>query len=658
MYTEYFGFNEKPFKLVPNPEYLFLSKSHEIALAHLTYATDQGEGFVVLTGEVGTGKTTLCRNYLERLDENTESAYIFNPNLEYDQLLGTICNEFGIDTQETNAKEVLEKLYAFLIRKNASDKNVVLVIDEAQSLSIENLELVRMLSNLETTRSKLLQIVLVGQPELEERLESYQLRQLAQRISLSYHLAPLSLNDTNAYIRHRLGIASKHRQSDLFTADACRLAYRFSRGIPRLINIVCDRALLTAFSHNRPNVTKSVMQTAITEIVSRGKTSKSNKRTLIYAGACVCLLAVAVAAGVFIRLADFKNRFLPGESETAVSKADIPELAGRKTFKVPDDGIPKSKINPPVPETGQATNSSGEQVISSSVFKPQSTAGRKTDEPASENGIATDSPSEDVISGGVSNTESAADLKSEASSVPAPADQVPVPNPDHATDAQPAQVRIVEIIGQLEPKTSRKKAVTTMLSIWHQPRPNAGMIPDGLADDTFFKIIARQYGLRAYEAQGDWDIVRRLNLPAIVALNGGTSSNPVYLTLVGWHDQTLIFEDGQSEATIESDFETIRPLLAGPVYIFWENVLGYDIIISKGSDSDAILEVKALLRKIGYDHLSLSPEFDLATRAAVLDFQARHNLSIDGLVGPVTKIMLLQEIGKFRVRKLYDLNRP
>lgn len=196
MYNTFFGFREKPFKLVPNPDFLYLSRSHQIALAHLTYAVDQGDGFVVITGEVGTGKTTLCRIFLERLDERTDSAYIFYPKLDSVQLLTAICNEFGIRTNHTSVKPLLDVINGFLIMKNQEDRKVILLIDEAQNLSVENLEMVRMLSNLETTRSKLLQIILVGQPELGDKLDTYELRQLAQRISLSTYLSPLGQNET------------------------------------------------------------------------------------------------------------------------------------------------------------------------------------------------------------------------------------------------------------------------------------------------------------------------------------------------------------------------------------------------------------------------------------------------------------------------------
>ncbi|MBW2011384.1 MAG: AAA family ATPase, partial [Deltaproteobacteria bacterium] len=191
MYKNFFGFKERPFNLVPDPAYLFLSKSHEEALAHLTYAVVQGDGFVEITGEVGTGKTTLCRAFLESLDDDTKTAYIFNPKLDSIQLLKAINDELGINSDADNTKELIDSLNLFLIEKKTQGKNVILLIDEAQNLTREVLEQLRLLSNLETTKQKLLQVILVGQPELREKLDSHELRQLGQRISLSCQLIPL-----------------------------------------------------------------------------------------------------------------------------------------------------------------------------------------------------------------------------------------------------------------------------------------------------------------------------------------------------------------------------------------------------------------------------------------------------------------------------------
>jgi len=296
MYNAYFGFREKPFRLVPNPEYLFLSKSHEEALAHLNYAIAQGDGFVEITGEVGTGKTTLCRAFLENLNDTTAAAYIFNPKLGPKQLIKTINDEFGIQYNADDTKDLIDKLNRFLIQKKAERKKVIVLIDEAQNLSKTVLEQLRLLSNLETSREKLLQIILVGQPELAEMLDSHELRQIGQRIALRYQIAPLSLKETQEYIQYRLNIASQKR-APLFDPSAIRRIYAHSHGIPRVINIACDRALLTAFGMNRHKVTGRIADIALSEMTHRGHIRRSplmEGRNAFGLFALLCLLAVAL----------------------------------------------------------------------------------------------------------------------------------------------------------------------------------------------------------------------------------------------------------------------------------------------------------------------------------------------------------------------------
>jgi general secretion pathway protein A len=618
MYNTFFGFREKPFKLVPNPDYLFLSKSHEIALAHLTYAREQGEGFVVITGEVGTGKTTLCRNFLEGLDERTESAYIFNPHMQSDQLLSAICHEFGVAVQDAGTQALLDAFYGFLIGKHAAGIQVVLVIDEAQGLSIENLELVRMLSNLETTRNKLLQIVLVGQPELDDKLESHELRQLAQRISLSYHLSPLSAKDTQAYICHRLSIAAQ-RQADFFTTDACRLAYRFSGGIPRLINIICDRALLTAYSHNRPRVTRGVMQAAIAEMTSRGRINPAWRRWSLWLGAGVCLLALAVVVAVLT------THFNPGwfawakRPASAGASSSIQPTTNSRVFKIPD---PTSTAPQPVPAQ-QATSSDGDSrrlSTDGSAVNP----GPQAKEPSDSRPIPV------------------------FSAQPAPSGKA----------AESGSTAIDQWIGRLTPETSRKRCIIKLLSTWRQPRPDIDMIPTSLEDSRFIEIAARQYGLRSYAVRDNWSLVRNLNLPCIVALKQGNLIQPVYIVLVGRSDRSLYFEDGESATRMETQMDAIKPYLAGPVYLFWKNAFGYDMTIGFGSDYKAVREVKNLLRQVGYAQLDQSSVFNRVTEQAVKDFQARHQLQSDGLVGSLTKIVLLQEAGSVQMPTLTENEGP
>jgi len=265
MYTRFFGFKERPFKLVPNPAYLYLSKGHEEALAHLQCAVLHEDGFVAITGEAGTGKTTLCRSFLENLAREVEAAYIFNPRLDAVGLLKAINEELGIEYAADAIKPLIDALNQHLMAQHAQGKKVILIIDEAQNLGRDVLEQLRLLSNLETTRHKLLQIILVGQPELGELLDSHELRQLRQRITIYTHLTPFTFKETRDYIEHRIRIAAG-RPAVRFTQAACRRVHRFAGGIPRLINIACDRALLCAFGLESRKVTRRIACEALDEL--------------------------------------------------------------------------------------------------------------------------------------------------------------------------------------------------------------------------------------------------------------------------------------------------------------------------------------------------------------------------------------------------------
>ncbi|CAB5151298.1 General secretion pathway protein A [Olavius algarvensis associated proteobacterium Delta 3] len=295
MYTRFFGFKERPFKMVPDPAYLYLSRTHQEAMAHLAYSLKSGDGFVQVTGEVGTGKTTLCRAFIQRLDERYEVAYIFNPVLDPIELLKAINDEFGIDTEPDNARALIKILNAFLIQAKRNGKQAILIIDEAQNLSRGVLEQIRLISNLETSRDKLLQIILFGQPELEQTLDSQPLRQLRQRMTLSARLRPLTLKETRAYALHRIQVAGRTR-GDPFTSGAMRCVYRFSGGIPRLINLSCDRALLTAFAADNKQVGKKEVRAAVEELqyqIPAHGASRSVHRIGQAALASVLLLVVA-----------------------------------------------------------------------------------------------------------------------------------------------------------------------------------------------------------------------------------------------------------------------------------------------------------------------------------------------------------------------------
>jgi len=277
MYLDYFSLKERPFSIAPDPRFLFMSNRYREALTHLTYGVKEGGGFVLLTGEVGTGKTTVCRCLLQQLPEKTRLAFVLNPKLNSRELLATICDEFNIDYPENcdSLKVLTDKLTVYLLSCYQEDLNVVVMIDEAQNLETDVLEQIRLLTNLETNQKKLLQIILVGQPELQEKLAQRELRQLAQRITARYHLRPLNLKETIAYILHRTRIAGSHHA--LFTRQAVEHLHHKTQGIPRLINTICDRALLAAASRQKKRVDRRMIAQAVSEVM--GVTHKKEKKS-------------------------------------------------------------------------------------------------------------------------------------------------------------------------------------------------------------------------------------------------------------------------------------------------------------------------------------------------------------------------------------------
>jgi len=265
MYTAFYGLREKPFALSPNPRFLFLGDSHREALAHLLYGIEQGEGFIAITGEVGTGKTTLCRTLLERLGAETDVAFLFNPSRSGTELLQAISLELGLPSGGLTRRELGDQLNRHLLQRKSEGRRVLLIVDEAQNLSSSTLEQIRLLSNLETSSEKLIQILLLGQPELDAKLDSPQLRQLRQRISVRWGLAPLAARDTQRYVRHRLQVAAGGRR-EIFTPSALREVHRRTGGTPRLINILCDRALLLGYAEGSERIDAGTVRRAANEI--------------------------------------------------------------------------------------------------------------------------------------------------------------------------------------------------------------------------------------------------------------------------------------------------------------------------------------------------------------------------------------------------------
>lgn len=265
MYCQFYGLKERPFNVTADPAFFFLSRKHKEALSHLLYGVSQRKGVIVITGEIGTGKTTLCRFFLNQLEKGIKTAFILNPNFSELQLLEAIIKDFGISAKYKSRLSFVWELNRFLLRESESGSNVALIIDEAQNLKSQQLEQVRLLSNLETDKDKLLQIVLVGQPELNRKLNLYELRQLQQRVMVRYHITPLEKNEVKDYINHRLSVAGSGDRIK-FTEDALEAIADFSSGIPRLINIICDHCLLAGFVAETNVIDLNIINKCLEEI--------------------------------------------------------------------------------------------------------------------------------------------------------------------------------------------------------------------------------------------------------------------------------------------------------------------------------------------------------------------------------------------------------
>ncbi len=596
MYQYYFGFKERPFQLVPNPAYLFLSRGHEEAMAHLTYATTDGDGFVAITGEVGTGKTTLCRAFIESLDDHCEVAYIFNPKLTAVELLQGICDEFGIVASDnTTTKDLIDLINRFLLSKKDDGKQVMLIIDEAQNLSREVLEQIRLLSNLETNTEKLLQIVLVGQPEMDDILCTYELRQLSQRITLNCYLSPLTYQETVQYIRHRIRLAARNEGVD-FSIPAFRKIYGFSKGIPRLIHIVCDRALLTAYGMGKHRITRGIVNRAIQEIGARGdigrlRTIEKRKTILLASLLCIVLFLLVTP-----RPGDFSIGLFTGflghrQPSSESGTADPPVQPGDGQGKKP------SVFNGP----GASRIASTPGLTEPTGFTPETAL--ETVEPGN-----------------------------------------PFPEPTVVSIAGVQSSPLAALLSRMDTDASKKMALADALSLWGVEIPVKAYTEKALADpESCFILTAGQNGFQVHSMQSSLARVSKLNLPAIFEFYLPGRSDPYFLTLDRIDNNKLSFltdtETGHIEITT-GDIETLWP---GMVHIPWVNFYDYNAMTPISGSEEDVLKLKQLLEAIGYKDLEPGIVYDTKTEAAVKELQRRYAIPMDGLVGPLTKIALYNE---------------
>jgi general secretion pathway protein A len=579
MYEQFFGLEDEPFRLTPDPRYLFLSPKHAEALAHLRLGLTESSGFVCITGDVGTGKTTLLRAFLSELGPNVAAAYTFVPPLSAFELLCRICREFGLPAANQSQGDLVEELHVYLEAQQKAGCLCVVVLDEAQALSIELLEQIRLLLNLETETQKLLRIVLVGQPQLRKILLDPGLAQLNQRITLRWHLGPLSRRETAAYVGHRLAVASGGRAPRLFTHPALRLLYSVSGGVPRLINMVAHRAMLAAFVARQTRVNRRVVARAYREIQAvplPGTLSRGRKVAFAAAGLAIGVALVAFGGPRLDRLLN-----APFPSATLE-----PVLGGAQA-----DGDTRSpaQVAAPVP------------VAAPPVAPPPATG------------------------------------PSVSAAVAAAAAPAAPPGPAQLSSA----AEITRRLESVAVEASARGATAAILSAW-----SAGPLTSdetNLPDD--LESVVWRRGLQELPLTSNRSMLRLLDLPALVALRvpGGKGSR--YVALTGMDaSQVVLSIDG---APVILDAALLEHLWSGEAHVLWRDFEGLGPALRRGDRGIAVVHLQHLLSRVGALHGEPTGDFDIATETGVLDFQRAHLLDADGIVGPLTRIVLYAATGDY-----------
>ena len=554
MYLSFFGLNEKPFAITPDPRYLYLSQRHAEALAHLLYGINEAGGFVQLTGEVGTGKTTIVRKLLAQTPKDAEIALILNPRMTAPEFLLTICEEIGIgvpDSAMESRKDLVDILNQYLLRAHAGGRRVVVVVDEAQNLAPEVLEQVRLLTNLETNTQKLLQIILIGQPELRELLGRNELRQLAQRVTGRYHLNPLSNEETAAYVRHRLRVAGA--TTDIFTGPALREVYRLSVGVPRVINIICDRALLGAYSMDRHRVTSNLVRHAASEVFGRRFTPYWMPWAASGATAVILVLAM-------IALWEFR----PWESSSDAS-----------------------------PATAHAATASNK--LDASATSAGNSAGTAPG----------------VTSGATTNFAGAA----------------------AAVETQTV-LAVKDLLAKHAADTDTDSAFGTLFGIWGMQYAKGGTDPC---------TQASKQGLECLMQRGSFGQLRLYNRPAILLLSDDSGGSH-QVVLKGLDDERAHVEIGGTR--IDVSIADLSRYWLGDFVMLWRPATAQVKALSVGMRGEDVRWLRQSLQHLHGESgdAQVSDVFDSDLGKLVRDFQRDHRLTVDGIAGVQTQIVLASAV--------------
>jgi len=598
MYKEHFDFTSSPFSIAPDPHYLYMSERHREALAHLLYGIRSESGFVLLTGEVGTGKTTISRCLLEQVPDDTDIAFIFNPKLTAVELLATICEEFGINPHENqkSIKVFVDHINSFLLRSHARGRKAVLVIDEAQNLSVDVLEQIRLLTNLETNERKLLQIIMLGQPELKEMLLRSELRQLAQRITARYHLDPLTEREVGAYVAHRLAIAGG--RGKVFPAVTIKLLYQLSKGTPRLINIICDRALLGAYVQDKDQVDITTLKKAAQEVLGDIGHQPQRKSKMSYWSVAALVLFFSgsvVATGYYYQKPQLEKFF----SKRSVEQVEVVE----KVEAV-------------------------EKVESVNLVEPVTTA----DAINTVEVVETAEPMEELML-----MEMATIIESEEQDSVVSEASIQEEIDDTEISIQSQEISSLEWPANTPLEDSGDLAYTALFASWAVPYiPGSG---------TSVCAFAESHNLRCLNLQGSLDSLVDLNRPAVLTLYDDKGER-FFAALTAFHGQTATLIIG-AESKIVS-IEDIGSRWFGEYTLLWAKPEKYTAAIKPGNTTANVdwLDKKLALIQGRRPGSASSMIFAEALAGQVKQFQFSSNLVPDGIVGPQTIIHLNSACGK------------
>ncbi len=578
MFHEYFGIAEDPFSITPDTRYLFLSERHRNAFAHLLYGVAESGGFVQLTGEVGTGKTLLCRNLLAQLPQEVNVALIFNPRLTPLELVASICDELKIlyPLGCRSIKEIVDFLNAYLLESHSQGRRTVVIIDEAQNLSFEALEQVRLLTNLETEQQKLLQIILVGQPELKEVLEKPQLRQLAQRITARYHLTPLSSDETREYVQHRLKVAGV--KSTLFHPSAIHKLYKLTGGVPRLINVLCSRAMMAAYAADTKKVTGNLLSKVAAELRGDDGGSKPFPWGWVTAG-----VAVVVLGATLVMQGQNIQQWTGLVTAPAVSAETDPtpfEDAEEVTEKLAVETGPTALIETQT-RTKTSTEAAGEPI----------------------------------------------DLSAEESVKTSPISEEITGSTGEGSLASNSSLDLIGVLG------NQNSAFATLFAYWQEVYPK---------DDDSLSACERaeKIGLSCIYGRGDWHSLELYNRPAVIELL--LDDGQRYHVVVSGLDDSRVTLDLESRRLVFSREEIKSLWTGSYIVLWRPPELSKSAITFGDRGREVAWLISMLDRVEGvqtnFDPLTVRFNQDLKRR--VIRFQNAKNLIADGVAGEKTIIML------------------